>query len=91
VPQPGTFGNAAYGSIEGPGTQGLNVALFKAFTIKGENRLRLQMSATNALNHPNFAGPTLNITTAGAGAITSTQTTSFAGPRNILLGARYNF
>jgi hypothetical protein len=91
VPQPGTFGNAAYGSIEGPGTQGLNVALFKAFTIKGENRLRLQVSATNALNHPNFAGPTLNITTAGAGAITSTQTTSFSGPRNVLLGVRYNF
>jgi hypothetical protein len=91
VPQPGTFGNAAYGVIEGPGTQVLNVALFKAFPIVGENKLRLQVSATNVLNHPNWGTPSLNITTSGAASISSTQSASFAGPRNVLLGARYNF
>ena len=91
VPQPGTFGNAAYGCIEGPGSQGFNVAFFKGFTIRGENRLRLQVSATNVLNHANFGAPTLTITSAGAGDLSSTQTSSFAGPRAVLLGVRYNF
>lgn len=91
IPQSGTFGNAAYGSIEGPGAQIVNAAVFKTFALFRENTLRLQISATNALNHPNFAGPGLTITSTSVGHITSIQTGSFAGPRTMLVGARYNF
>lgn len=91
IPKNGTFGNAAYGSITGPGEQIVNAAMFKNFVIYHENALRLQISATNVLNHPNFAGPGLTITSTSVGHITSTQSGSFAGPRTILAGVRYNF
>jgi hypothetical protein len=89
APQPGTFGNAGYGVIEGPGIQLVNIALFKSFAIRGDNTFRLQISSTNALNHPNFGAPALTITSGGAGEITSAQTSSFAGPRAVLLSGRY--
>jgi hypothetical protein len=91
LPKVGTYGNAAKGSIEGPGIQVFNLAAFKSFRIVGENQLRLQVSATNVLNHPNFGSPDTNISDSTPGKITTTQTASFSGPRAVLLGARYTF
>lgn len=91
LPQIGTYGNASKGAIEGPGIQVFNLAAFKSVTVFRENQLRLQVSATNVLNHPNFGQPDTNISDAGVGTITTTQTASFSGPRAVLLGARYTF
>lgn len=91
LPKVGTFGNAAMGSIEGPGMQVFNIAAFKSFTLFRENKLRLEVSATNVLNHPNLGQPDVTITDAGAGSISSTQTASFSGPRTVLVSGRYTF
>jgi hypothetical protein len=91
LPKVGTFGNAAMGSIEAPGMQVFNIAAFKSFNIFRENKLRLEVSATNVLNHPNLGLPDTNISDSGAGKISSTQTASFSGPRTVLLSGRYTF
>jgi hypothetical protein len=91
VPQPGRFGNAGNGIIEGPGEQIVNAGLFKTFDITEKLHLRVQGSFTNILNHPNFAAPNLNISSAAAGQITSVQTANFAGPRAGQIGARLEF
>jgi hypothetical protein len=55
--------------------------------------LRIQGSATNVLNHPAFDQPALNISDPGSvGKITASYTTSdFAGPREVMLGLRFEF
>ena len=54
--------------------------------------LRFQVSLTNLFNNPNFDVPVLNISApAAVGTIPTTQTRDLAGPRNALLGARFEF
>lgn len=92
VPPSGRFGNAGWGILEGPGHQTLNVGLFKRIPITEKIRLRVQATFTNALNHPNFGNPALNISATGsAGTIRSQQSQDSAGPRSGLLGLRLEF
>ncbi len=90
VPKSGTFGNAGFGSLEGPGSSDLNLAVFKNFRVRKSGSLDISASFTNALNHPNFGNPDVVITDTTAGKITSTQG-DFFGPRSGLLTARYSF
>jgi hypothetical protein len=92
-PTPGSYGSAAKGVIKGPPTNVLNVSLGKVFSIRERARLRFQVDAANALNHPNYFNPGLNITQAAAAAvITSTANSSFnldnAGERRVVLHLR---
>lgn len=92
VPQPGHFGTARNGSVEGPDQNSLNAAMFKSFQIHGRLSLRLQGSFTNILNHPNFGEPNMNISTgSSAGVISSTTSNSFSGARSGQIGARLTF
>ncbi len=92
VPPNGRFGNAGRGVIIGPGRHSLSLGLFKRFRIAEGHTLRVQGTARNALNHPAFGNPNLNISVpAAAGKITSVQTRDFAGPREIAIGLRYEF
>ena len=90
VPAAGTFGNAGYGILKGPGSQVLNTALFKSFPVFRETRIEVSGSFANVLNHPNFGNPDVTITDASAGKITSVQGYMF-GPRSGLVSVRYNF
>jgi hypothetical protein len=60
-PQPGTRGNLGQNVIENPGNWLLNTSMSKAFKVKESKTLRFRVDATNILNHPTPAGPTLSI------------------------------
>ncbi|MGH9338461.1 MAG: hypothetical protein ACRD1R_02455, partial [Acidobacteriota bacterium] len=89
----GRFGNAGRGIIVGPGRAALDFGLFKRFQITDEGWLRVQATATNVLNHPNFDNPRLNISAPGSVATINSiySRSDFAGPREIMLGLRFEF
>lgn len=99
IPANGTFGHGAYGTIEGPDSNTVNMALFKSFPVYKEQKLEFRASFTNILNHPNFGDPITDLSVAptntfpgeGVGQISSTTGRSFAGPRSGLLTIRYTF
>src|SRR4029079_1422825 len=57
LPGPGQYGNAAKGSLRGPGTWVVNFAFYK--DVVSRDRFHLQLSALldNAFNHPQFFIP----------------------------------
>lgn len=89
----GRFGNAGKGILIGPGRAVLDLGLYKRFHITEQVWLRVQASATNALNTPSFNPPALNISAPGSvGRITSIYSASdFAGAREVMLGLRLEF
>ncbi len=96
VPPPnGRFGNAGTGIIEGPGRAVLHLGLFKRFALTESTGLRVQVTATNVLNHPAFGDPAVNISAPGSvGTISSLidrRDRDFALPREVMIGVRYDF
>ncbi|MEK7405783.1 MAG: TonB-dependent receptor [Acidobacteriota bacterium] len=92
APPNGRFGNAGRGILIGPGRQSLSLGLFKSFRIAEHSAVRVQGTATNALNHPNFGSPNLDISVpAAVGRIRSIQSRDFGGRREVMLGVRYEF
>jgi hypothetical protein len=88
----GRFGNSGIGILEGPGTANVNLGLFKNIQIGERKRIELSLSATNAMNHPNFRNPNANISAPTAvGRITSQQGQDESGPRTVILGTRFEF
>jgi len=55
-PQPGTFGNVGRNTLSGPGTIGVDLSVFKNFTITERTRLQFRSEFFNLINHPNFRG-----------------------------------
>jgi hypothetical protein len=89
APTPGSFGNAGNGIIVGPGMAVYNAGLYKQFTLTERFRLRWELTAQNALNHPNYAPPNLNITSGQTGVINSLRDTlDLATQRNLRMGIR---
>ncbi len=60
-PSPGQFGTSSRGVIVGPGLNLLHAGIAKQFGLGERVRLRTELTATNALNHPNWSNPDLNI------------------------------
>ena len=92
-PTPGSFGTSAKGVIKGPGDNLINLSISKLFSIRDRARLRLQVDASNAFNHPNYSNPGLNVTqNAAAAVITAVANPSFnldnAGQRQVNLHLR---
>ncbi len=70
APTPGAFGTSAKGVVIGPGSSVLHTGIAKNFTLRERARLRWDLIAANALNHPNYANPSMNISqAANAGVI----------------------
>lgn len=97
-PAAGSFGSASRGAIIGPGVNLLHGGIAREFRLSGERaRLRCELTATNALNHPNWSAPGANISTLGtAGVITSASgaagtSADSAGPRGLRAGVRIDF
>ncbi len=95
APSPGAFGTSAKGVIVGPGSWIIDSGLYKNFSFSERVRLRWELTATNVLNHPNYADPGLNITSAGtAGVITAVGGTTggggldASGQRSLRMGVR---
>jgi hypothetical protein len=79
APPIGRFGTAARGVIIGPGTNVWHMGLHKYFTFS-ENprvpRLRVELTATNVFNHPNWSNPDIRLSNTG----TVATITSVGGP-----------
>jgi hypothetical protein len=92
APQPGRFGTSSKGVIKGPGSFVVDAGLAKHFDLGARARLRLELTATNLLNHVNYANPALNISNAATvGVISGVSVDSDldqSGPRAFRLGAR---
>lgn len=86
APPPGFFGNAAVGSIMGPGTVNFDMALYKDFHFAERHTIEFRSEFFNIFNHTNFNGidPTFGSGTYG-------QVTSAADPRIIEFALRYQF
>jgi Carboxypeptidase regulatory-like domain/TonB dependent receptor len=71
--QPQRFGNAGRNNLRGPGFFNIDMGLFRTFSFTESIKLQFRAEALNALNHPNFANPGADISTAASfGFITST-------------------
>jgi hypothetical protein len=72
APAAGRFGNSAKGMIIGPGVNVMHLSLAKVTTIRERYRVRFEAVATNALNHPGYMDPNLNVSDpVGVGVITN--------------------
>jgi hypothetical protein len=84
------FGNSGTGIVNGPGQANVDLALSKSFAIKWpieSGSLLFRTEFFNALNHPQFANPDTNFSSATFGVISSTT----VSPRVIQLALRYSF
>jgi hypothetical protein len=83
---PGTFGNAGYNSLIGPGFIGLDANLTRIFQIHEHHRVELRFEFFNLLNHTNFANPVNNLRSATFGTIQSA-----GDPRILQFALKYSF
>ena len=97
-PTPGFFGTAAQGVIIGPGISTLHGGLSREFRLFQERgRLRCELTATNALNHPSWGPPGTNISTAGSVGVISSASgpagtgADAGGARLLRAGIRLDF
>ena len=99
---PGQFGNVGRNTIEGPGVFKFDAEVHKEFRMpyKEGHALQVRVEAFNALNHPNWNMPNLNILSGSAqvgqpgtlshqnfGVVTGTSTAM----RQVQLGLKYRF
>lgn len=99
---PGYFGSVGRNTIQGPGIGNFDAEVHKQFKMPYNERhsLQFRMEAFNAINHPNWGMPNLNILSGAAfpgqpntnahqgfGVISSTATSM----RQVQLGLKYTF
>lgn len=86
APAAGFFGNAAPGSIAGPGTIDFDMALYKDFKIGERQKFQFRGELFNIFNHSNFSGVSTSVGAGNFGAITGAR-----DPRIAELALRYEF
>lgn len=83
------FGGAGRNNLRGPGFNNLDLGLFRSFPLGEYLSLQLRVEALNALNHPNYANPNVNISDPSTfGFITATTGTA---QRTMRFAARLSF
>jgi len=87
----GQFGNVGRNTIEGPGIANLDAEVHKQFHMfyKESHILQFRIEAFNAINHPNWGMPNLNVIAKNQafGTIGGTSTAM----RQVQLGLKYMF
>jgi hypothetical protein len=84
------FGNSATGIVDGPGQANLDLSLSKTVALSWpveKSSLRFRAEFFNALNHPQFANPDSNFSSATFGVISQTS----VNPRVGQLALTYSF
>jgi hypothetical protein len=67
------FGNTGRNSLVGPGFFNIDSGLFRTISVTEHVKMQLRAEALNVLNHPNFANPSSDVSSAGSfGYITQT-------------------
>lgn len=89
----GRFGNASVNSLVGPGLTDVDLSLYKDVHFEERFVVKLNATATNVFNHPNFGVPAANIKSTGTyGVITGTAGDLYGQQSRYLnLGMRVQF
>jgi hypothetical protein len=89
-PTAGSFGTSAKGVIKGPGSAVAHVSLAKYIGFTERVRLRPELTAFNVFNHPNWANPGTNITSAPGviSAVVGRNDLDSIGPRTLRASLR---
>jgi len=82
----GTFGNAGYNSVIGPGFFDIDANLTRSFQIREHQRFELRFEFFNLLNHTNFSNPVSAKSSSTFGKIQSA-----ADPRILQFAAKFEF
>lgn len=83
---PDRFGNAGRSTVQGPGSNSWDIALFKNFSIREGIRLQFRGEYFNAFNHPNWNMPGRDLGGGGFGVVSSAQ-----DPRIVQFGLKLLF
>jgi hypothetical protein len=81
------YGSAGRNLLYGPGSETVDLSLFKNFPIHERLKFQFRFEMFSALNHPNFGNPTANF----SAPTTFGNITSATGNRNIQLGGKLQF
>jgi hypothetical protein len=84
------FGNAGRNTIVGPGTNYMDANLAKSIGFREGRSLTFRFEAFNALNHPNYANPQVNISNTTTVA-TITSLLSNRSQREVQFAVRFAF
>ncbi len=87
----GRFGDAAVGSVVGPGTDAVSLSLIKAVHITEQLQFQFGAQAANALNHRNYDVPNMSVDASAFGTLSGLQSAEGAGPRNVEITGRISF
>ena len=87
----GYFGNAAVGSVIGPGSEIYSLSLRKDLTLHENLRFEFSAETANVFNHRNYEPPNMQVDSGSFGAIPELQTAEGAGPRSLELAGRIVF
>jgi hypothetical protein len=83
------FGNAGRNFLNGPRFVNFDVGVGKSFAIRETMAFEFRADSLNFFNHPQFANPNTDITSSGAGQITSANN---GGPGRVFqIGGRFTF
>jgi hypothetical protein len=82
----GSFGNAGWNSLRGPGYFDMDISLTRFFTLHESNRLELRFEFFNSTNHVNFSNPSSGLNVATFGSILSA-----GNPRILQFAGKYTF
>ncbi len=88
------FGNLGQNTMTGPGTNNMDLSIYRNFPIKERGNFMLRLETYNTLNHTQFSGinSTAQFNTAGAQVNTAFLLPTAARPaRYVQIGARLTF
>ena len=89
---PGETGNAAVGSLEGPGTMAVAAGIAKEFNFTEGVKMRFESTFTNVINRANFASPATDVSNSSTfGVLTQVQASNDAGNRTGQVALRISF
>lgn len=80
APGNGNYGDAGRNTLVGPGLNYVNLSGGKTFSLEKSLKFQIRCDATNAFNHPQFAGPTGGLENPNSNGI---YTTTYGGSQQI--------
>ncbi len=98
-PAPGVAGTLGRNTIDGPHIVELDMNLIKRIRLTETKEFELRLDVVNAMNHPNFGNPNINIDSVGSGTTAGStgnnvpfgRITSASSARRFTINARVNF
>ena len=84
-------GNSGRGILDGPGSQNVNLSLFKNWLVGERKRVQFRWEVFNIFNHPNFLLPNRFYNETASGYLDTVAASGNGGPRIMQFALRYEF